>query len=135
MIALIKRLISLALLALVANATWHVFLAYSAHYKFKDAVNYAAEHRGDKTDDALHDQILQLAANEDLPVQPDDVVGWVEQPLPAAGAFPQQGEPGGPAVGRRPRRHLAVAVVAGGESQQALLELVQVQAGGDISLA
>ena len=74
MIALIKRLISLALLALVANATWHVFLAYSAHYKFKDAVNYAAEHRGDKTDDALHDQILQLAANEDLPVQPDDVV-------------------------------------------------------------
>jgi len=74
LITLIRRLISLALLALVANATWHVFLAYSAHYKFRDAVNYAAENRGDKTDDALHDQIVQLAADEDVPVQPDDIV-------------------------------------------------------------
>ena len=74
MIALIKRLISLALLALVANATWHVFLAYSAHYKFRDAVSYAAENRGDKTDDVLHDQILQLAAEADVPVQSGDVV-------------------------------------------------------------
>lgn len=74
MITLIKRLISLALLALVANATWHVFLAYSAHYKFRDAVSYAAETRGDKTDDALRDQILQLAGEADVPVQADDVV-------------------------------------------------------------
>jgi hypothetical protein len=74
LITLIKRLISLALLALVANATWHVFLAYSAHYKFRDAVAYAAENRGEKTDDALRDQIAAIAAEADLPVHADDVV-------------------------------------------------------------
>jgi hypothetical protein len=74
LIRLIRRLISLAALALVANATWHVFLAYSAHYKFRDAVTYAAENRGEKTDDALHDQIMQIAADTDVPVESDAVV-------------------------------------------------------------
>jgi len=74
LIRLIRRLISLAVLALVASATWHVFLAYSAHYKFRDAVAYAAENRGDKTDDALHDRIMEIAADADVPVEPEAVV-------------------------------------------------------------
>ena len=74
LIRLIRRLISLAILALVASATWHVFLAYSAHYKFRDAVAYAAEYRGEKTDDALHDRIMEIAADADVPVEPDAVV-------------------------------------------------------------
>jgi hypothetical protein len=74
LITLIRRLISLALLALVANATWHVFLAYSAHYKFRDAVEFTAQDRAGKTDEMLHDQILDLAANADVPVSPDGIV-------------------------------------------------------------
>ena len=73
MISLLKRLISLALLALVANATWHLFLAYSAHFKFRDAVEYAAQNRGAKTDEELRDQIADIAAEANLPVQPESV--------------------------------------------------------------
>lgn len=73
MITLLRRLISLALLALVANATWHLFLAYSAHFKFRDAVEYAAQNRGAKTDEELHDQITDIAAEAGVPVEPERV--------------------------------------------------------------
>jgi hypothetical protein len=71
---LIKTGIKLALLALVANATWHFFVAYSAHYKFRDATQYAAQNRGEKTDEQLHDIILNLAADADLDVPAEAVV-------------------------------------------------------------
>ena len=40
---MIRTLLKLAVVALVANAAWHLFGAYSPHYKFKDAVQYAAQ--------------------------------------------------------------------------------------------
>jgi hypothetical protein len=74
LISLLKKLVSLALVALAANATWHLFLAYSAHYKFRDAVRYAAQNRGEKSDDDLRDQIVDIASDADVPVQPAGVV-------------------------------------------------------------
>ena len=71
---LIKTGIKLALLALVANATWHFFVAYSAHYKFRDATQYAAQNRGEKTDEQLHAVIVNLAADADLDVPAEAVV-------------------------------------------------------------
>ena len=71
---LIKTGIKLALLAIVANATWHLFVAYSAHYKFRDATQYAAQNRGDKTDDQLHDVIVNLAAEADLDIPVEAIV-------------------------------------------------------------
>jgi len=71
---LIKTGIKLALLALVANATWHLFVAFSAHYKFRDAAQYAAQNRGEKTDEQLHDLIVNLAAEADLAIPPEAVV-------------------------------------------------------------
>jgi hypothetical protein len=65
---MIKAALKLALLAVVANATWHMFTVYSAHYKFKDAVHYVAQYRGDKTDEQLRQQILEMAAQADLPI-------------------------------------------------------------------
>jgi len=38
----IKTLLKLAIVAIVANATWHVWGAYAAHFKFKDAVQSAS---------------------------------------------------------------------------------------------
>jgi len=73
LITLLKRLISLAVLALAANATWHLFLAYSAHYKFRDAVEYAAQNRGEKSDEQLHDQIVDMASDSDLQLPPKAV--------------------------------------------------------------
>jgi hypothetical protein len=74
MVKIIKTGIKLALLAVVANATWHLFVAYSAHYKLRDSVRYAAQNRGDKTDEQLHDYIMDLAADADVPISPEAVV-------------------------------------------------------------
>ena len=63
-----KTLLKLALLAIVANATWHVFTVYSAHWKFLDSIQYAAQFRGDKTDEQIRQQVLELASQADLPV-------------------------------------------------------------------
>ena len=63
-----KLLVKLALVAVVANATWHLFLVYSENYKFKDAVQYAADSRGKKTDEELRQEVLSIAAQADLPI-------------------------------------------------------------------
>ena len=71
---MIKTVIKLAFVALVANATWHVFNAYSPHYKFKDGVTYAAQYRGNGTDEALREKVLSLAMQFEVPVSEDKVV-------------------------------------------------------------
>ena len=70
---MIRTLIKLAVVALVANATWHAFGAFSPHYKLRDAVQYAAQHRSEMTDAALRDKILDLASRFDVPLTEDDV--------------------------------------------------------------
>ena len=70
---MIKTVIKLACVALVANATWHVFGAYAPHYKFQDGVEYAAKYRGDMTDDAVREKILGLAAQFDVPLSSADL--------------------------------------------------------------
>jgi hypothetical protein len=66
-----KLLLKLVIVAALANATWHLFTVYSADYKFRDAVEYAAESRGGKTDDQLKEQVLALAVEADLPIDAD----------------------------------------------------------------
>ena len=70
---MIKTVIKLALVALVANATWHMFNAYWPHYKFKDGVQFATQFRGDISDDALREEILGLASRFEVPVTASDV--------------------------------------------------------------
>ena len=70
---MIRTLLKLACVALIANATWHMFGAVSPHYKFKDGVEYAVLNGGDSTDDALREKIVSLAAQFDVPVAPADV--------------------------------------------------------------
>jgi len=65
---MIRTVLKLALVALVANATWHVFGAFAPHYKLKDSVQYAAQYRGDMTDAALSEKILGLAAQFEVPL-------------------------------------------------------------------
>jgi hypothetical protein len=69
----IKTVIKLAFVALLANATWHVFVVYLAHYKFKDGVQSAALYRGDMSDEALREKILGIALQFDVPVTDADV--------------------------------------------------------------
>jgi hypothetical protein len=70
---MIRTLLKLAVVALVANTTWHLFLIYSPHYKLRDAVQYTSQFRGDMTDEALRDKILSLAVQYELPIGEDEV--------------------------------------------------------------
>lgn len=63
-----KTLIKLALVALVANATWHVWGVYAAHFKFKDAVQSLAQYSADKSESEMRQRILELAAQYDVPI-------------------------------------------------------------------
>jgi hypothetical protein len=70
---MIRTLLKLALVALVANAGWHLFGAYSPNYKFQDGIQYAAQNRGSLSDDALQARILEIAAQFQVPVTASDV--------------------------------------------------------------
>src|SRR4051812_34352946 len=70
---MIRTFFKLAFVALIANATWHMFGAFAPHYKFKDAVQYAALYRGDASDEALREKVLSLAAQFEVPVTDEDI--------------------------------------------------------------
>jgi len=70
---LIKLILKLAVVALVANASWRVGGAYVSHYKFQDSVEQAALFRGSKTDDVLRRRIFEPASDFDIPVTDDQV--------------------------------------------------------------
>jgi hypothetical protein len=70
---MVRTFFKLAFVALIANATWHMFGALSPHYKFKDGVQYAALYRGDASDDALREKVLSLAAQFEVPVTDEDI--------------------------------------------------------------
>ena len=71
---MIKLILKLAVVALLANASWRVGSAYVSHYKFQDAVQQAALFRGSKTDDVLRQRIFELASDFDIPVADDQVM-------------------------------------------------------------
>jgi hypothetical protein len=66
-----KVLLKLAIVALLANATWHAWGAYSAHFKFKDAVESASQ-GSHKADQELRSRVLELAAQYDVPLTDSD---------------------------------------------------------------
>jgi len=68
-----RTLLKLAVVALLANAAWHLFGAYSPNYKFQDGIQYAAQNRGQMSDEALRDKILEIASQFDVPVSATDV--------------------------------------------------------------
>jgi hypothetical protein len=69
----IKLAIKLAIVALIANATWRVGGAYATHYRFTDAVQATTQFRGQKTDEQIRGRILELASQYDIPVTDDSV--------------------------------------------------------------
>jgi hypothetical protein len=65
---MIKLLVKLALAALVANAAWRVGSAYMTFYKFQDAVSEASQFSGQKSEDELHQRVIELATDYDVPL-------------------------------------------------------------------
>jgi hypothetical protein len=68
-----RTLLKLAVVALVANAAWHLFGAYSPNYKLQDGIQYAAQNRGQMRDESLRDRVLELAGQFDVPLTANDV--------------------------------------------------------------
>jgi hypothetical protein len=65
-----KLLIKLALVAVIANGAYHIGDAYLTHYRFRDSVEEMIKFRGNKDDAWVHDQIVVLAQQYDVPVDP-----------------------------------------------------------------
>jgi hypothetical protein len=63
-----KTLLKLAVVALVANATWRVGTAYMSFYRFKDSVQATTQFRGEKSDQQIRARILELAGEFDVPI-------------------------------------------------------------------
>lgn len=68
---MIKGIVKLAIVAVIANAAWHAFVPYSAHFKFKDAVEAASQYSSEKPDDELRAKVLEIAADHDVPLAPE----------------------------------------------------------------
>lgn len=68
-----RTILKLVVVALLANAAWHLFSAYAPNYKFQDGIQYAAQNRGQLSDDVLKDRIMDLAAQFEVPVTAADV--------------------------------------------------------------
>jgi hypothetical protein len=68
-----RTLLKLAVVALVANAAWHLFGAYTPNYRLQDGIQYAAQNRGRMSDEALRDKIVEIAGQFDVPVNAGDV--------------------------------------------------------------
>jgi len=65
---MIRTVLKLVVVALAANAVWHLFGAYAPNYKLQDGIQYAALNRGALSDEALQDKILDLAAQFEVPL-------------------------------------------------------------------
>jgi hypothetical protein len=67
----VKTIVKLIVVALMANALWHVANVYLSFYRFQDAVTSAALQR--RSDEDLRDKVVALAASYDVPLNADDI--------------------------------------------------------------
>ena len=68
---MIRRLIGLIVFGLFAYAGWHVGLSWFHYQRFQDGVREAALFGRDKTDDVLRAQVMNLAQQNDVPLDDD----------------------------------------------------------------
>ena len=88
---MIKLLLKLAIVALLANAAYHVGSEYLTYIKFRDAIRDAAMFKA-KNDTELMARIVELAAQYEVPLQEENVTierverkvnveGWYDKPI------------------------------------------------------
>ena len=70
---MIKLLLTQAIVAVVANAGWHVGSAYVPHYKFTDSVQQTTLFRGQRTDEQLRARVFEIASDFDIPITEENV--------------------------------------------------------------
>ena len=66
-----KLIVKLLIVALLANAVWHIMAAYSAHYRFKDSVEESAQYGFELSEDQLRQRVKELMVQFDIPADVD----------------------------------------------------------------
>jgi hypothetical protein len=87
----IKLLLKLAVVALLANAAYHVGSEYLTYFRFRDAIRDAAMFKA-KSDADLMGRIVDLATQYEIPLERENVTiernerrinidGWYDKPI------------------------------------------------------
>ncbi len=70
---MIRKLFGLAVFLLIAHAAVRAGTVWLHYQNFKDGVRETALFAGTKTDEVLKDHVMQLAQENSVPLDPDDV--------------------------------------------------------------
>ncbi len=70
---MIKRVISLIIFLVLANAGGRVAMVYFHDQQFKDAVRELSLFSGGKTEEVIRSKVMELAAQNQIPLDPDFV--------------------------------------------------------------
>ncbi len=70
---MIKRVLSLIIFLLLANAGFRVGMVYFHHQQFKDALSELSLFSGTKTEAIVKAKVIELATENQIPLDPDFV--------------------------------------------------------------
>ena len=70
---MIKKIISLVIFLVLANAGYRVGIVYFHDQQFKDAVRELSLFSGGKSEEVIRAKVLELAAENQVPLDPDFV--------------------------------------------------------------
>lgn len=68
-----RTLVKLLVAALIVHAAYRLGTAYWEHYQFQDAVQQVAQFSEDSTPSELAQAVLDLAAERDIPLEPEEL--------------------------------------------------------------
>lgn len=68
---MIKRIVTLLIVLAIANAGYHVAMVSFHDQEFRDAVRNIALFGAGKSDDALKQNIMEAASDNEIPLDPD----------------------------------------------------------------
>jgi hypothetical protein len=68
-----KTLLKLIMVALVLHATWRAGTAYFRYYQFNDGVQQTAHFSGARSENELHNRVMELATQFQVPLHAERV--------------------------------------------------------------
>ena len=68
---MIKRIVTLLIVLVIANAGYHLAMAFFHDQEFRDAVRNVALFGAGKPDEVLKQSVMEAAADNNIPLDPD----------------------------------------------------------------
>ena len=70
---MLRKLVTLIIVALILHAAWRAGSAYWVYYRFEDAIQEVAQFGGDSTDQEIRATVMKTAAEMGVPLKAEDV--------------------------------------------------------------